>query len=53
VEGLPTYRATLGKVKDNYALKINKKINRPEIQKTSLQLEDLKEHKEHKENKIK
>jgi flagellar motor switch protein FliM len=45
VEGLPTFRATLGKVKDNYALKISKKINRPEIQKTSLQLEDLKESK--------
>jgi len=45
VEGLPTFRATLGKVNDNYALKISKKINRPEIQKTSLQLEDLKDNK--------
>ncbi|MEG3754603.1 flagellar motor switch protein FliM [Psychromonas arctica] len=43
VEGLPSFRATLGKANDNYALKITEKINRPEIQKTQIQLEDLRE----------
>jgi len=42
VEGLPTYRAILGKSKEFLALKIVEKINRPEIQKSQLQLEDLK-----------
>ncbi len=43
VEGLPSFRATLGKISDNYALKITEKIKRPEIQKTQIHLEDLKE----------
>jgi len=43
VEGLPTYRATLGQSNDNYALKITHKIDRPEILKTQIQLQDLKE----------
>ncbi|MGJ8581670.1 MAG: flagellar motor switch protein FliM [Psychromonas sp.] len=43
VEGLPSFRATLGKSNDNYALKVTEKINRPEIQKTQIQLEDLRE----------
>ena len=43
VEGLPTFRATLGKVSDNLALKIIEKIERPEMQKNQLQLDDLKE----------
>ena len=43
VEGLPTYRATLGQTNDNYALKITKKIDRPEILKTQIQLQDLKD----------
>jgi len=45
VEGLPSFRATLGKSNDNYALKINSKIERPHVQQTQLQLEDLKEKK--------
>ena len=45
VEGLPTYRATLGQHNDNYALKITQKIARPEVQKTQIQLQDLKEKK--------
>lgn len=45
VEGLPTYRATLGQSNDNYALKIVQKIDRPEVQKTQIQLQDLKEKK--------
>ena len=45
VEGLPTYRANLGKVGTNLALKITQKIARPEVQKTQLQLQDLKEAK--------
>ncbi|WP_166371914.1 flagellar motor switch protein FliM [Psychromonas sp. SA13A] len=45
VEGLPTYRATLGQRNDNYALKITQKIARPEVQKTQIQLQDLKEKK--------
>ncbi|MDA7745911.1 flagellar motor switch protein FliM [Psychromonas sp.] len=45
VEGLPTFRANLGKVSDNLALKITEKIARPEVQKTQLQLQDLKEAK--------
>jgi len=45
VEGLPTYRATLGQSNDNYALKITQKIARPEVQKTQIQLQDLKEKK--------
>lgn len=45
VEGLPTYRATLGQSNDNYALKIVQKIERPEVQKTQIQLQDLKEKK--------
>lgn len=48
IEGLPTYRATLGKVSNNLALKIIEKIDRPEVQKTQLQLEDLKEKTEAK-----
>jgi flagellar motor switch protein FliM len=43
VEGLPSFRATLGKISDNYALKITEKIKRPEMQKTQIHLEDLKE----------
>jgi len=43
VEGLPSFRATLGKISDNYALKVTEKIKRPEIQKTQIHLEDLKE----------
>ncbi|MEL0657949.1 flagellar motor switch protein FliM [Psychromonas arctica] len=43
VEGLPSFRATLGKTSDNYALKITEKIKRPEMQKTQIHLEDLKE----------
>ena len=46
VEGLPTFRATLGKVSDNLALKIIEKIERPEMQKNQLQLDDLKESKD-------
>jgi len=49
VEGLPTYRATLGQSNDHLALKIVEKIDRPEIQKNQLQLEDLKA-KRHKED---
>ncbi|RBW47773.1 flagellar motor switch protein FliM [Psychromonas sp. B3M02] len=43
VEGLPSYRATLGKANENYALKITEKISRPEIQKTQIHLEDLRD----------
>jgi len=42
IEGLPTYRATLGQSNNHLALKIIEKIERPEIQKNQLQLEDLK-----------
>jgi flagellar motor switch protein FliM len=42
VEGLPTFRANLGKSHDNLALKITERIKRPEIQSTKLKLENLK-----------
>lgn len=45
VEGLPSYRASLGKSNEHYALKINKKIHRPEVQKTQLHIEDLRDNK--------
>ena len=40
VEGLPTYRATLGQSNDNLAFKIIEKLARPEIQSQKLQLEN-------------
>lgn len=43
IEGLPTYRAKLGKVNNNLALKITEKIERPDVQKSQVQLQDLKE----------
>ena len=45
VEGLPTYRATLGKSNDNLAFKIIEKLSRPEIQSTQLHLESNDEIK--------
>ncbi|WP_435237046.1 flagellar motor switch protein FliM [Psychromonas sp. PT13] len=42
VEGLPTFRANLGKSHKNLALKITERISRPEIQSTKLKLENLK-----------
>ena len=41
VEGLPTFRATLGQSNDNLALKITERIIRPELQNTQLQLNSL------------
>lgn len=46
VEDLPTFRATLGQSNDNLALKIIEKIERPEVQKTQLQLNELRDNKE-------
>jgi len=43
VEGLPTFRATLGQSNENLALKITQRIERPEVQNTQLQLTNLKE----------
>jgi flagellar motor switch protein FliM len=43
VEGLPTFRATLGQSNENLALKITEKIGRPEMQNTQLKLNNLKE----------
>lgn len=43
VEGMPSYRATLGQSNDNLALKISELIDRPEIQNTKLQLINLRE----------
>ena len=40
VEGLPSYRATLGKSKDNLAFKIIEKLARPEMQSKQLRLEN-------------
>lgn len=45
VEGLPTYRATLGKSNDNLAFKIIEKLSRPEIQSTQLHLDSNDEIK--------
>jgi len=42
VEGLPTFRANLGKSHKNLALKITERISRPEVQSTKLKLENLK-----------
>jgi len=42
VEGLPTFRAKLGKSNKNLALKITERISRPEVQSTKLQLENLR-----------
>lgn len=41
VEGLPTYRASLGQSSKNLAMKITERIARPEIQNTKLTLENL------------
>ncbi|MEI6896438.1 MAG: flagellar motor switch protein FliM [Psychromonas sp.] len=41
VEGLPTFRARLGKRNDNLALKITSRIERPEVQNKQLQLSAL------------
>jgi flagellar motor switch protein FliM len=43
VEGLPTFRATLGQSNENLALKITERIERPEVQNTQLQLTNLKD----------
>jgi flagellar motor switch protein FliM len=43
VEGLPTFRATLGKVNENLALKITERLARPEVQNKQLQLDNTKE----------
>ncbi|MCW8996512.1 MAG: flagellar motor switch protein FliM [Psychromonas sp.] len=44
VEGLPTFRANLGRVSENLALKITERISRPTIQNTKLQLDKLRSH---------
>jgi flagellar motor switch protein FliM len=41
VEGLPTFRATLGKRNKNLALKITERIERPEVQNKQLKLSTL------------
>jgi len=43
VEGLPTFRATLGRSSENLALKITERIDRPEVQNTQLQLGNLRD----------
>ncbi|MCP4320932.1 MAG: flagellar motor switch protein FliM [Alteromonadales bacterium] len=43
VEGLPTFRATLGQSKENLALKITERIERPELQNNQLQLSNLQD----------
>ena len=42
VEGLPTFRANLGRSNENLALKITERLSRPVIQNTKLQLENLR-----------
>ena len=42
VEGLPTFRANLGRTNENLALKITERISRPEMQNSKLQLENLR-----------
>ena len=41
VEGLPTFRATLGQSNENLALKITERIERPDLQNTQMQLSSL------------
>ena len=43
VEGLPTFRAHLGRAKDNLALKITERLSRPAIQSSKLQLNNLRD----------
>lgn len=42
VEGLPTFRANLGKANENLALKITERLERPTLHNSKLQLSNLK-----------
>jgi len=46
VEGLPTFRANLGKSNENLALKITERISRPELPNSKLQLDNIKKIQE-------
>jgi len=43
VEGMPSFRATLGQKNERLALKVTERIDRPEVQNKTLQLADLTE----------
>ena len=44
VEGLPTFRASLGQSNNNLALKITERISRPEVQSSKLKLDNLRKN---------